>query len=118
MIGAAVLAGIYAIAATIAKTSAGTFTTAESASHTRQAEFAATIQPAKNAKTTADAACVRLEGPERVRCLAAAEWATDRFAANDYQGALKPAVPDGAGATRAAYKIDIALYRAHRQWPD
>ncbi|MEO8159210.1 MAG: hypothetical protein ABI648_15540 [Betaproteobacteria bacterium] len=112
------LTGIYAVATTIAKTSAGTFTTAESASHTRQAEIAATIQPAKTAKAAADAACAHLEGPEKARCHAATESATDQFADSAYQSALNPAVPDGGGAPRATYKIDIALYRAHRQWPD
>lgn len=118
LIGAAVLAGIYAIAATIAKTSAGTFTSAESASHARQAEFAATIHPAVAGKTGAHARCAPLVGPEKVRCAAAAEWTTNQMPTEAYQHALLPPAPDGIGATRTPYKIDIALYRAHRQWPD
>ncbi len=109
LIAAAVLAGMYAVAASIATTTAGAFTTAESASHQRMIEFADEVQSGEAANSAGPANCTLRVGSKN-QCNSDARVAPLR---------VSPRQPANAGAsvTRTAYQIDIALYQAHRQLP-
>ena len=119
LIVAATTAGIYAVATTIATTAATGFATAETNSHTRIVEFSTTLKRVADESSTAHAKCERAAGKERETCNAAAKVDLQRTRAEarvaKADGVSPPA---GAGANvPAAYKVDLVLYRAHRQLP-
>jgi hypothetical protein len=123
LIAAAAMAGIYAIAANIATTTAAGFATAETTSHTRLVEFATAMKSAAVENSTARAKCKRLAGAERNDCdaeaAAAAEQRRARTGArSEFTGYVKVPANAGMNAPKGMREIDAALYRAHRQLPD
>ena len=120
-IAAAAMAGMYAIAANIATTTAAGFATAETTSHTRPVEFATATKSAAIENSTARAKCGRLTGAGKDLCDAEAA-AEQRRARTEARIKLKAGVevPAKAGinVAKAMREVDVALYRAHRQLPD
>jgi hypothetical protein len=117
----ATLAGIYAFAATIATSAASGFSATESARRTGLVELAVAIRRAASEQRIANAKCEQLTRGARVICHAEANAQHKRASAQariDYKGtdrarprpAAKDIVPKGPRG------LDLALYRAHRQW--
>lgn len=70
-VAAAVLAGIYGVAATTATSVAGGFSTAHSDSHSRRVAFEAETMRVSAERTAALEKCHEVSRKERIRCRAA-----------------------------------------------
>jgi hypothetical protein len=119
----ATLAGIYAVAATIATSAASGISATESARRTGLVELAVAIRRAANEQRTANAKCEQLTRGARVICHAEANAEHKRASAQartNYNGTdrarARPAMKDIA--PKGPRGLDLALYRAHRQWDE
>jgi hypothetical protein len=121
LIAAAVMAGIYAAASTIATAMAASFTTAETSGHVRIVEFAAAVEQASAEHKAARTRCELLTGAENDICnaVARAQQKRDRTVARViYQDSITPPADAGADDPETARDADVALYRVHRQLSD
>ena len=121
LVAAAALAGIYAIAATIATNMAASFPAAKATGRTGIVEFAAA---AKLTAAEPGTTRIKCQFPTRATvdaCDAEAttQQARARTAARvGHDGGIKPLAKAGMNVPKIAREIDVALYRAHRQFPD
>jgi hypothetical protein len=121
LIAVALMAGIYAAAATTATAMAASFTTAETSGHTRIVEFAAALKQASAEHKAARARCELLTGAAKNICNTEAKAEQKRSRADarvNYKGSIMSLADSGVNEPKAARDVDVALYHAHRQLPE
>ena len=120
IVGGATLAGSYAIAATIASSMAPAFNTAEPLRHSRIGEFAGALKRASVERRDARQKCEHVADRDKSRCDAHAIYERMRAkteARAAYNAALLQADDTVTSTASALQRIDLILYRAHRQFP-
>jgi hypothetical protein len=121
LIAAALMAGIYAAAASTATPMADSITTAETSGRTRIVEFAAAVRQASAEHKAARARCELLTGAEKNNCNAEAKMEQKHARAEaraNYKGSTSSPAYVGVGENKTARDVDVALYRVHRQLTD
>jgi uncharacterized iron-regulated membrane protein len=111
---------IYTIAAAIAGNAATGFNPAETASHTRIAEFSATVKRLAAERAEVPSACGDLKVAEKRNCSTDTRATRQRAAdtAGPPNGGIRLITGHVAPTATRMHQIDWALYRAHRQIPD